>query len=203
MTRTAGQASGRYRWDGGGGNVGELDSLEPWCRSLSSGGQSAPTTPPITAPITGPTKGAAPTASKETSSRHCPRHGPSGASCLLGPLFEIIVHGPPHCFVVSLTDPDGVGQKQVAFLSVCTFVPITLKMPSSAARGEPLVLSSRATLVMSRRRCEASRSSWTSSLHDEREASHLRRDMTRVARRLVQVARLGSVLRHLECDRHK
>jgi hypothetical protein len=32
---------------------------------------------------------------KETSSRHCSRHGPGGTARLLGPLFEIIVHGPP------------------------------------------------------------------------------------------------------------
>jgi hypothetical protein len=32
---------------------------------------------------------------KQTSSRHRSRHGPGGTPSLLGPLFEIIVHGPP------------------------------------------------------------------------------------------------------------
>jgi hypothetical protein len=32
---------------------------------------------------------------KKTSSRHCPRHSPCGTPRLLGPLFEILVHGPP------------------------------------------------------------------------------------------------------------
>jgi len=127
---------------------------------------SAPTTPPITAPTTGPTNGTGTTAPR----RRAPDIAPATVPAVPPACLARCSKSSSTAHLLPVVQPNrspenaiaaSIGRKQAAFLSVCNYLCRSHSRCLSALSRRATCISLRATRVMSRRRCEASRSSWS------------------------------------------